>query len=351
MNRKILSLFTLALLVLNAAGISLSATPSKKAAAKGKAELLVARLPASDAVVVIDARRTFDQVLPQLLASKQALLADITNHLNEFRNKTGIDPRRFDSIVIGANFKNKKENVKDYDVDFVGLARGSMNAGSLIAAAKLGSNAGYREEKLGERTIYIFTPKTVADKNLPAGSPSVVNGTIDNLPAEMAVSTLDQTTLVFGSVSRVRETLEARSTVPPEITSLLSSHATSVCTFAARMPEGARNFLPMDNDELAKTVESIRYISGWIDVTAGGAAMNITAKTTNAESAQNLYDTVAFLQQFGKGLLGSSKKPENAVYARMIDSAKVAKNGADVTIDLTVAQGDIDVLLGTLVKK
>src|SRR3954471_17909299 len=159
MNRKILSLFTLALLVLNAAGISLSAAPSKKAAAKGKAELLVARLPASDAVVVIDARRVFDQVLPQLLASKQALLADITNHLNEFRNKTGIDPRRFDSIVIGANII-RKENVKDLDVDFVGLAKGSMNAGSLIAAAKLGSNAGYREEKIGERTIYIFKPKT-----------------------------------------------------------------------------------------------------------------------------------------------------------------------------------------------
>jgi hypothetical protein len=107
----------------------------------------------------------------------------------------------------------------------------------------------------------------------------------------------------------------------------------------------------MDNDELAKTIESIKYVSGWADVTASGASMNVTAKTTNAESAQSLYDTVAFLQQLGKGLLGSSKKPENAVYARMIDNAKVAKNGADVTIDLTVAQSDIDVLLATLVKK
>src|SRR4051812_32474877 len=194
MNRKILSLFTLALLVLNAAGISLSAAPTKSAAANRQTDLLVAKLPASDAVVVIDARRVFDQALPQLLASKQALLAEITNHLNEFRNKTGIDPRRFDSIVVGANFKNRKENVKDYDVDFVGLARGSMNAGSLIAAAKLGSNAGYREEKLGERTIYIFTPKSVADKTLSTGSAAVVSGTIDNLPAEIAVSTLDQTT-------------------------------------------------------------------------------------------------------------------------------------------------------------
>ena len=349
MNRKFLSIFTAALLLLNATGLSIAATPRKKTATGAQGNALVAKLPASDAVAIVDARRIFDQGLPQILASNQDLMAKITGHLDEMQAKTGIDARKFDQIVIGANIKHKA--VKDFDLDFVALARGSMNAGSLISGAKLASNAGYREEKLGERTIYIFTPKSVADKNLSSSAPAVVSDAIDHVPAEMAVTTLDANTLIFGSLARVRETLAAKSTVSPEITALLSPRSTSVFTFAARMPAGMRSLLPMDNDELAKTIESIKFVSGWSDLNANGAVMNITAKTVGAESAQNLYDTVSFLQQLGKGMLGSSKKPENAVYARLIESAKVTKTGNDVSLDLTVAQSDIDVLLAMLVKK
>ena len=348
MNRKILSIVTLSLLVLNAAGLSI-AGPRKKAAPAPQTSPLVAKLPASDAVAVIDARRIFDQAIPQILASKQDLLTKINGHIREMQAKTGIDIRKFDRIVIGANIKRGAG--KDYDLDPVVLARGTMNAGSLIAAAKLGTNAGYREEKLGERTIYIFTPKSVADKNVPSSTSPGVSAAIDHVPAEMAVSTLDTNTLVFGSLARVRETLEARSTVAPEITSLLSPRAASVFTFAARMPEGVKDMLPMDNDELGKNIESIKFLYGWTDVTAAGASMNLTARTTNGESAQGLYDTVAFLQQLGKGMLGSSKKPQNAVYARLIDNAKVTKTGSDVALDLTVAQSDIDILLASLSKK
>jgi len=348
MSRKMLSIVTLFLLLLNAAGLSL-ATPRKKVAPARQTSPLVAKLPASDAVAVIDARRVFDQALPQLLASKQDLQTKINGHLSEMQAKTGIDIRRFDSIVVGANIK--QGTGKDFDLDPVVLARGSMNAGSLIAAAKLGTNAGYHEEKLGERTIYIFTPKSIADKTLPSSTSPGVSAAINHVPAEMAVATLDANTLVFGSPARVRETLEARSTVATEITSLLSPRAASVFTFAARVPAGVRDLLPMDNDELGKNIESIKFLYGWTDVTAAGASMNVTARTTNGESAQSLYDTVAFLQQLGKGMLGSSKKPENAVYARLIDNAKVTKTGSDVALDLTVAQSDIDILLASIGKK
>jgi hypothetical protein len=348
MTRKMLSIVTLLLLLLNAAGLTL-ATPRKKPTPARQTSPLVAKLPASDAVAVLDARRIFDQALPQILASKQDLLTKINGHLAEMQTKTGIDIRRFDSVVVGANIKHGTG--KNFDLDPVVLARGTMNAGSLIAAAKLGTNAGYREEKLGERTIYIFTPKSIADKNLPSSTSPGVSAAVNHVPAEMAVATLDANTLVFGSPARVRETLEARTTVAPEITSLLSPRAASVFTFAARVPPGVQNLLPMDNDELGKTIESIKFLYGWTDVTAAGASMNVTAKTANGESAQSLYDTVAFLQQLGKGMLGSSKKPQNAVYARLIDNAKVTKTGSDIALDLNVAQSDIDILLASIGKK
>ena len=348
MNRKILSVVTLLLLVLNAVGLSL-AGPRKKIAVKRQVNPLVAKLPASDAVATVDARRFFDQAMPKLLASRADIVGKITTHLNEFQTKTGVDPRKFDRVAIGANFKHQA--VRDFDIDFVALAQGSINAGALVAAAKLGSNAGYREEKVGEHTIYIFSARSIADKNLPASGPAIVNGAVDTVPAEMAVAVYDTNTIAIGSPGRVREALEGGSTVSPEISGLLTSRPNPVFAFAARMPEGVRNLLPMDNDELGKNIESIRFLTGWADVGVGNASMNMTAKTTNAESAQSLYDTVAFLQQFGKGLLGNSKKPQNAVYARLIDSAKLSKAGSDVALDLTVAQSDIDLLLAALVKK
>jgi hypothetical protein len=348
MNRKILSVVTLALLVLNAAGLSI-AGPRTKTAAKRQVDPLVAKLPASDAVAVVDTRRFFDQAMPKLLASRPDLVGKITAHLTEFQTKTGIDARKFDRVVIGAIIK--REAVKDFDFDMVALLQGSINAGSLIAGAKLASNAGYHEEKVGTHTIYIFSAKSIADKNVTASTPDMVKDVAGKVPAEIAVTAYDANTIAIGTPARVRETFEAGSAVSPEVTSLLTSRPNPVFAFASRMPEGVRNLLPMDNDELGKNIESIKFVSGWADVGVGNVTMNKTAKTTNAESAQSLYDTIAFLQQFGKGLLGGSKKPQNAVYGRLIDAAKVTKNGSDVALDLTVPQSDIDLLLAALVKK
>jgi hypothetical protein len=345
MNRKILSVLTLVLLVLNAATVSLARNTPRKAVKK-QVEPLVMKLPPSDAVAVIDSRRFFDMAMTKLLASQQQLLAKINGHLAEFQTKTGIDARKFDKLVVGANIK--REAVKDFDIDFVVLARGTMNAGSLIAGAKLGSNAGYREEKIAGHTVYIFTPKSIADKNAQSDA---VKAAADKVPAELAVVALDATTLAVGSVARVRDTLEPKGGISPELTGLLTQKANSVISFAARMPEGMRNLLPMDNDELGKNIDSIRFLSGWADVGAGNASINLTAKTAAPENAEGLYGTVDFLRTLGKGLLGNSKKPENAVYARLLENARLTKNGTDVALDLTIAQSDIDTLLSMLNKK
>ena len=345
MNRKLLSLFTLVLLTLTAAPFTLAGTGPRKAPARKQVDPLVAKLPASDAVAVIDARRFFDESLPRLLAAQPGVLGQINSHLTEFQTKTGIDARKFDRLAIGANIK--KEAVKDFEVDFVILARGAMNAGSLIAGAKLASNAGYREESLAGHTIYIFTPKRVADKTASDATAAVAS----KVPAELAVTAYDATTLAIGSPARVRDTLEAKAGVAPELTALLSQRANPVVAFASRVPEGARNLLPMDNDELGKNIDSIRFVYGWADVGAGNTSMNLTARTATPANAKGLYDTVDFLKTLGKGLLGNSKKAENAVYARLIDNAKLSNNGSEVAIDLTVAQSDIDLLLGMLSKK
>src|SRR6476469_5643895 len=120
MNRKLMSIVTLFLLILNAAGLSVAA-PRDSKAAKRQINPLVAKLPASDAVAIVDSRRFFDQALPKILASRPDLVGKISAHITEFQTKTGIDVRKFDRLVIGVNIRH--EEVKDFDADVVALAQ------------------------------------------------------------------------------------------------------------------------------------------------------------------------------------------------------------------------------------
>lgn len=351
MNRKLLAVLSLAFLVLNAAGLMFADTKRRKAKPRGQVNALVAQLPDSDVVAVIDTRRFFDNALPKLLASQPNFLEKLTAGIENFQSRTGIDIRKFDRLAIGVRLTNVGN--KEIDGDPVVLAKGSFNAGSLIAAAKLGTNGGYREEKVGDRTIYVFSVKDVTAKNtpgIPGGLGGAVSGSLQKLWNEIAVGALDANTLAIGSFARVRETFEARTTVAPELTMLLAQKADPVFSFAARTPEGLDRFVPMDNDELAKNLDSVRYLSGWTDVAAGNATIHLMTRASNSQRAQGLYETVVGLQTIGAALLGGSKKPENKVYARLVENAKIARTGAEVTLDLSVPQGDIDLLLASLKK-
>jgi len=342
MNRKILSAVTLFLMLLNATGFAVGKTETKRPPQNS----LVAHLPDSDAVVIVDSRRFFDEA-PRILASKPTLLTKVDAAIADFQKKSGIDVRKFDQMAVGANIR--REGIKDYDVDFVALARGAVNTTSLLAAAKNSTNATYREDNFGGHTVYIFSTKSLADKN--AAPVPAADKAVDAVGSEIAVAVFDASTLVIGSPARVRETFEAKSTISPELTALLYQRANPVLAFAFRVPEGAKALLPIDNDELGKNIESIKFVSGWGDLGAGGATMHLAARTTGAQNAQSLYDTLDMAKKLVRGLVGNSKRPENAVYARLLDSAKLAKTGSDVTVDLIIEQSDIDILLATLVKK
>lgn len=118
--------------------------------------------------------------------------------------------------------------------------------------------------------------------------------------------------------------------------------------FAARVPEGMSAFLPMENDELGKNINSIRFVFGSVDVAGDNATVHMTAQTVETSQAQGLLETLEGLQLIGKAFLGGSKSADKQVYARMIDNARFSVKGNEVTLDLQIPQGDIDILIGSL---
>ena len=335
MKYRIFAVLVLTVLVLNLGGSTLADSKGKKTGAGD----LVSLLPASDGVVTLDVKRFFAEAMPRLLASNQSMLTDITTHLDKFQEQTGIDVRKFEYIAAGINVR--KGNEKNADGDPVVIARGQISSASLIGAAKLVSNAKYTEEHFGERTIYIFS-------HLTGGS-----GT-DNkvqVPSVVAVTAIDQWTIAFGTPARVRQTLEGKSRIGVDLTTLLERTPTAVVSFATKIPPGTKTLLPMENDELGKSIDSIQYIYGNADVGVDNASLHVTARTLLNAQAKSLHETLEGLQMIGKGILGGAKGVDKQVFARMIDNVKFSVRANEVMFDLVVPQSDIDIIVGSLKQK
>ncbi|MEO7539315.1 MAG: hypothetical protein ABIV21_04770 [Pyrinomonadaceae bacterium] len=348
MRSRFLATAAVAVLLLNISGLAFADTPAARAK-RAQATRLVALLPASDGVAVFDAHRFFNGALPQILSANQPMLSEVMAKVNEMENRTGIDLRKFEQVVVGVRVKQVSPTEMDFEP--VVLASGDINAGALIAVGKLSTSGTYREEKIGSRTVYVITPKAVIQKTTGVTTTNsklanMIDNALHSLSHEVAVTALDRNTLVIGSLARLRETLDATTHVTPEVSGLLSVKETAVASFAFKAPGGLSKMLPLENDDLGANIEAIKFISGTLDVASTGTALQVVAKTTSPEKANGLKDTVEGLAVLGKVFLGSSKRPDQQVYGRMLRNAKFAVRGNDVALDVLVPQSDIDIILG-----
>jgi hypothetical protein len=347
MKNKMFALATAVLLLANSVGFVLADTkPETKR--RQAVDPLVAMLPESEAVAVFDAARFFSVGLPQLLSANQPLLAEMNAKLDKMQSDIGIDLRKFERVAMGLSMAPSA--AKKVSAEPVVIARGSFTAGALLGLAKIASNGGYREEKIGARTIYIFTPKNdpakTGTKPGPTPSSGVVDQALDKLSREIAVTALDDRTLAVGTVERVRQTVNGRTHVANDVTALLPVNSSPILSFAARIPVDAAKSVTTGNDELANNINSIRYMWGTADAGDGSANLQVSARTTNADQAQKLLEMLQGLQMVGKSFLGSAKTPDKLAMGRIIDSAKLVKAGNDVSLSLVVPQSDIDLFIG-----
>lgn len=281
------------------------------------------------------------------------MLTDILGKIDEIKNNVGIDLRQFEQVAVGV--KSKQISAADIDFEPIVLARGSFNAGALLAVAKVASKGKYREEKIGDKTVYVFTMKDLIDKNKPSTNnpqakdsifEKAINKMFAGLSRELAVTVYDNNTLAIGSLARMRETFDTKTRISIEILNLVNRKPNAVISFGAKLPSGLSDFLNLDNDELGKNIDAIRQISGAMDVNDGNAVVSMMAKTLKPDQAQGLQETLQGLQVVGKALLGSSKSADKKVYGRMVDNAKISRNGNEVMLDLQVPNSDINLLIG-----
>jgi hypothetical protein len=344
MKSKFFAVLIACAVVLNAAGAAFADTKSSK-----NQNQLLALLPASDGVVALDAKRFFNVALPQILSGNKALLDEINGKIDDFKAKTSIDMRQFDQIAVGV--AAKQISATDTDFDPVVLARGTFSASSIVTLAKFASNGTYKEEKIGSRTVYVFTAKDIIEKNKPTTKSSMIQKILDKilprLSGETAVTVYDNNTLAFGKPDRLRLMLtDNKSRVDANLLTQVNRSPNAVMSFAANLPKGFSSFMTLEDDELGKNLDAVRQVYGMMDVTGENTQVAFTAKTLEAAQAEGMLKSLTNFRDLGKILLGGSKGEDKKVYVRMLENLKITRAGSEVTFDLVVPQTDINVLIG-----
>lgn len=344
MKKKLYACASLLALALGVFGFSFAQTNNAV-----QTNRLAAQLPASDAVVTMDMQRLMNTALPQILSADPKTLGDINAEIDKLKSQTGIDLRQFEQLAVGLTYKQTAP--KTFDFEPVFLARGSYKADAYLGVAKVASKGKYREEKVGGKTIYVFSLKDIVPNNKPKTNTAPRRNPLDKmfekLYGELAVTTFDDNTLAFGTLARVRELIAGTSHVGQDVLSLASRRPNTVMSFGANVPAGMSQIFNMDgNDEIGKNLDAIHQAYGSMDVADGNATVSFAAITLQPEQAQSLEEMLSGFQMIGKGYLSGMKGADKQVYARMAENARISRNNNEVTIDVKVPQSDINVLLG-----
>jgi hypothetical protein len=313
-----------------------SAQKTRTAAVAKTAPGLLSSLPQSDAMALIDQRQLLDQVVPKILADNPAKLAEVNAEIENFKTQTGVDSRSFDQVALSLRYKYPSAGVTK--VDTVALAHGTFNAAAFVAAGKTAAAGKYHEEKYEGHTIYIFS----LDRQLK------VFGLLNLQLGDLAVTPLSANVLAIGSAETVRTAIDAskgRGGLNADLIGLATRDPKAIIGFGGNISARLLENLKISNEEVTKDLATVRQVYGSVGLSEKNLEMFLAARTTNANSARNLSDTLEGLKQIGGLVVGRLPGAKGAVAQTALGNLKITTQDNELQIRTTVAQAEIAPLL------
>lgn len=301
-----------------------------------QAPTLLSFLPPSDAVALINVNRVLDEALPKLLAENPAKLAEITSELAKFKAQTGLDPRSFDQIALSLSYQYPREGITK--ISTAALARGTFNAGAIVAAGRLAANGKYVEQKYQGKTIYLFS----LDRQIR------LFGLWNIKVRELAVAALDGNTLALGDLDAVHGVIEANRTrkhANPELIALASRDPNAILGFGGNVSPKLLENLSLSNDSVARELTAVRQVYGTLGMTSTDLELMLAARTVDTYSAKNLGDTVEGLKQFGALFINRLSPAKGTLARAALDNLKIITVGNELQIRTAVGQSQVSPLM------
>jgi hypothetical protein len=213
---------------------------------------LLAMLPESDAVAQIRIRRLLNEVIPRLLAGNPTKLAQVNADIDQFKTRTGVDPRAFEQIAFSVRYGYPSEGVTKLQT--VALAKGSFSPGAMVAAGRVAANGKYREEKYQGKTIYVY----ILDQEVS------FLGLFGFKVRQLAASPLDADTLAIGDPQSVRNVIDVgrgRKHANAELIALASRDADAIIGFGSNVSAALLNNLDIGNASIANDLSAVRQLA------------------------------------------------------------------------------------------
>jgi hypothetical protein len=297
---------------------------------------LLASLPESDAVAIVNIKSALDEAMPRLLAGNPAKIAEINAQIDQFKNRTGLDPRAFDQIALGVRYTYPSPGITKLLT--IGLARGRFSPGAMVAAGRVAANGQYREEKYQGKSIYIFSLEQ--DMRL--------FGLISFKVRDLAAAPLDANTLAIGDPASVRHVIDVgmgNGRVNQELIALATRDPEAIAGFGGNASGALLDNLNLGNQAIAKDLSSVKQLYGSVGLTATDVNVFLAARTLSADAARNLGDTLEGLKQFGALFINRLPAAKGTVAKSALANLKITTQANELQIRTAVAQAAIAPLI------
>jgi hypothetical protein len=334
---RCLAIALLHLILINAAFAQRSRDASPRSGAPLSAEPnLLASLPASDALALVDVHRLLSEAVPKIFAGDAAKLAEVNSDIDQFKTKTGLNPRSFDQVAVGMRYTYPSPGITK--INTVALARGTFDVSSFVAAGKLAANGKYHEERYQAHTIYIFG----------LDQPIKLFGLMTMRVRELAVCPLSNNVLAIGDPAGLRNVIDAgrvRGGANAELIALATRDRNAMIGFSSNFSPKLIESLKLNNEEMAKEVAAIKQVYGTAVLSEKNVELFIAARITDSDSAKNLGQVLQFFTQLAAFRVNNMKDARGPLARAALNNLKITTQGNELQIRTAVVQADIAPLI------
>lgn len=318
-------------------GLMLTASPvrtSTVTAASSPVESLLALLPDSDIVGVIDMPRVSRDLLPVLKTIETAGIARLAADFEDFAASAGLDPSKASSAVVGVKLAGLKIGGGVLVAEGIDIDPKAIEKAALAKAWK----------------FRVIDPETRPVYELERVVPPAAGTTDPPKSDSMFLASLGGKRVAAGDLNSVKAVAANASNASRTAGNLIArggiaqNTAAGLIKFSLVIPDDIRQMLD-GQGELFKQVAAVRVIFGTLDITADQSASLAARLATNSkDEALQMGTSLKSLVGLGKALLGGSDDPLMKGIAQLVDQVQIGSAESDVTLNLLVPKSLLDQL-------
>ena len=312
----------------NANGSSRPAAPSNTASVDD----LIAMLPASDLIAVVDVGRAFNELLPKLAGISTGGLDKLVKSIQDFTQKTGVEPARIRTAVLSFSMDGQQGTG-------VIILQGIDPDAKQIEAVMKEFGTEVKTSEYKGKMVY----NVISNVKAPSAGPLSVK------TDEVALVALGSQRVAFGDLKVVKQVIDinsgaAKGSVSPAITGALGeTRASALVRFALNIPESLRAEAANQGD-LFKSVAAVKMVLGTFDVASDfSLSLDTIIRTASQNDATELETNLKGLVELVRGIFGGGD-PKTNVFAQLLDQVKIGAKVNDVSLSIALPRALIDQL-------